>query len=73
MKTANHYSHSFELNLTNIPGKASDRIALRILYPGLLAGFALMLLALYEVLTPFSPAFPAKTPNRFSARLFLTV
>ena len=48
MKTANHYSHSFELNLTNIPGKASDRIALRILYPGLLAGFALMLLALYE-------------------------
>lgn len=48
MKTANHYSHSFELNLTNIPGKASDRIALRILYPGLLAGFALMFLALYE-------------------------
>lgn len=48
MKTANHYSHSLELHLEKLPARTSDRIALRILYPGILAGLVLMFIALYE-------------------------
>ncbi len=54
MKTAKHYSHSFELKLSPLPCKASDRISLRILYPGIFFGTALMLLALYEFGSNFS-------------------
>ncbi len=48
-----HFSHSFELKLENLPTKKSDRIALSILYPGLLFGALLVLLGLYEFLNGF--------------------
>lgn len=64
-KTARHYSHSFELKPEILPAKSSDRIALRILYPGMLCGFVLILLGLYELFnglmfhdTVFDAAFP---------------
>lgn len=48
MKTAQHYSHSFELKLNHLPCKASDRITLKILLPGIFCGLALMFLAFYD-------------------------
>lgn len=48
MKTAQHYSHCFELKLNTLPCKASDRISLKILFPGILCGLALMFLAFYD-------------------------
>lgn len=50
----NHYSHSFVLNLDKLPTKKSDRIALHILYPGLLFGIILILLGLYELFNGLS-------------------
>lgn len=44
-----HFSHSYELKIDHIPTQKSDRIALSILYPGLLFGFALIILGLYEL------------------------
>lgn len=48
-----HYSHSYQLRLETLPTKKSDRIALRILYPGLLLGAILMFLGVYELLNGF--------------------
>ena len=48
-----HFSHSFELKLEHLPTKKSDRIALSILYPGLLFGALLVLLGLYEFFNGF--------------------
>lgn len=45
-----HYSHSYQLRLENLPTKKSDRIALHILYPGLILGAILVLLGVYELL-----------------------
>lgn len=45
-----HYSHSYQLRLENLPTKKSDRIALHILYPGLILGAILVLLGIYELL-----------------------
>ena len=50
----NHYSHSFVLNLDKLPTQKSDRIALHILYPGLLFGIILILLGLYELFNGLS-------------------
>ena len=50
----NHYSHSFVLNLEKLPTKKSDRIALHILYPGLIFGTILMLLGIYELFNGLS-------------------
>lgn len=46
----NHYSHSYELKIDTLPTKKSDRIALHILYPGLILGAILMFLGVYELL-----------------------
>lgn len=51
-----HFSHSFEIRLENLPTKKSDRIALSILYPGLLFGAMLVLLGLYEFFNGFRGA-----------------
>ena len=48
-----HFSHSFELKLENLPTKKSDRIALSILYPGLFFGAVLVVLGVYEFLNGF--------------------
>ena len=48
-KTAHHYSHCFALNIDSLPTKNSDRIALRILYPGLLFGLLLAALGLFDL------------------------
>ena len=44
-----HYSHSFALNMDKLPTKKSDRIALRILYPGIIFGLILVLLGIVEL------------------------
>ncbi len=49
----NHYSHSFALNLEKIPTRKSDRIALQILYPGIIFGLFLVLLGVFELLNSF--------------------
>ena len=43
-----HFSHRLELRLDHLPAKTSDRIALNILYPGILFGTLLFLLGSYE-------------------------
>lgn len=43
-----HFSHSYELKVDRRPTQKSDRIALRILYPGFLLGMALIILGVYE-------------------------
>lgn len=48
MKTAQHYSHCYALNLSRIPVKNSDRISLRILYPGIVFGLLLLALGLFD-------------------------
>lgn len=48
-----HFSHSYELKIDHLPTQKSDRIALSILYPGLLFGFALIVLGLYELFNGF--------------------
>lgn len=50
-----HFSHSFELKLNNLPTKKSDRIALSILYPGLFFGAVLAALGFYELCNGFKP------------------
>lgn len=48
-----HFSHSYELRLDNLPTKKSDRIALHILYPGLFFGAVLVVLGIYEFFNGF--------------------
>lgn len=74
-KTSKHYSQSFELRLNNLPTKSSDRIALSILYPGILCGIFLIILGAYEFLngilfkdTEFSVMFPS---NNAQNEMFL--
>lgn len=54
-KTARHFSHFFSLNLDKLPTKNSDRIALRILYPGILFGLLLALLGLFDLTSSYFP------------------
>jgi len=51
-----HFSHNFELRLSHLPTKKSDRIALSILYPGLFFGTVLIILGLYELFNGFNPS-----------------
>ena len=46
---SNHFSYNFKLNLNKLPTKRTDRITLRLLFPGLLAGIALIALGIYEL------------------------
>lgn len=50
----NHYSHSYQLSLEKLPTKKSDRIAMHILYPGLIFGAILIFLGIYELLNGLS-------------------
>lgn len=43
-----HYSYNFHLDLNRLPTKQSDRIALHLLFPGLICSFFLMALGFYE-------------------------
>ena len=49
----NHFSHRYELRLDQKPAKATDRISLEILYPGLLFAGVLLFIGLYELLNGF--------------------
>lgn len=51
---ANHFSHKLEFNLKKLPARVSDRISWRFLAPGLVFGFLLFVLGLYEMLNGFS-------------------
>lgn len=48
-ETPKHFSHNFELNLDKIPTKKTDRLALKITYPGMLFGIAMIVIGLYEM------------------------
>ncbi len=51
---SNHFSQKFELKIEKLPTKASDRLDMRILYPGLFLGTALLFLGVYELFNGFS-------------------
>lgn len=55
LKTAQHYSHSFALKIDQLPTKNSDRIALRILYPGILFGLLLAALGVFDLFSAYFP------------------
>ena len=62
IKTIRHFSHDFELNLNKKPVKNSDRMALRIVMPGILSGFILVLLGVYEFIIR---TFPVESTQKF--------
>lgn len=45
-----HFSYNFRLPIDNLPTKASDRLNLRIVLPGIFLGAALFVLGLFELL-----------------------
>ena len=49
----NHYGHKLEFNLNRTPSKVSDRTSWRFLLPGIVFGFLLALLGIYELLNGF--------------------
>lgn len=49
LNAPDHFSYKYELNLDKIPTKRSDRIALNLLLPGLIAGLFLIALGIYEL------------------------
>lgn len=49
----NHFSHKFELKTEKLPTKASDRLDMRILYPGLFFGAILFFLGIYDLFNGF--------------------
>ena len=51
----NHFSYNFELKLNKIPAKCSDRIALSLLFPGLIAAILFITLGVYEIFEGLSP------------------
>ena len=55
LKTAQHYSHCFALKIDQLPTKNSDRIALRILYPGMLFGLLLAALGVFDLFSAYLP------------------
>lgn len=48
-----HFSHKFELKIEKLPTKASDRLDMRILYPGLFFGAVLFFLGIYDLFNGF--------------------
>ena len=63
IKVAQHYSHSFELNLDKLPTKKSDRIALKILLPGILLGFVAIVIGAIDMFTRGKTGFAAIMPD----------
>ena len=51
-----HFSYNFELNLDKIPTKQPDRIAFKVLFPGILAAFFLIIIGIYELMSGSRPA-----------------
>lgn len=45
-----HFSYNYKLNIDQLPTKASDRLNLRIVLPGIILGAALFALGLFELL-----------------------
>ncbi len=52
---SDHFSYNFELNLNKVPAKQADRIALKILFPGILAALFLIIIGCYELLLGSRP------------------
>ena len=48
-KQNNHFSHKYQLNLDRIPTKASDRVSLGILLPGLLFSLIFICIGIYDI------------------------
>ncbi|MBR1605293.1 MAG: hypothetical protein IJ660_04215 [Alphaproteobacteria bacterium] len=51
----NHFGYNFELKLNKIPTKCSDRIALSLLFPGLVVALFFIALGLYEIFYGSTP------------------
>lgn len=51
----NHFSYDFKLNLDKFPAKKSDRIALKLLIPGLLSALLLITIGIYELIKGQNP------------------
>ena len=70
----NHFSYNFELKLNRLPTKQADRIALRILFPGLLAALFLIIIGCYELISGARPVDDAelagKVPFWFNLTFF---
>lgn len=70
----NHFSYNFELKLNKLPTKQADRIALRILFPGLLAALFLIIIGCYELISGARPVDDAelagKVPFWFNLTFF---
>lgn len=49
-----HFSHDFELKIADVPTRATDRLQLKILLPGLFFGAILFVLGLFEILNGFN-------------------
>lgn len=64
IKTAEHFSHKFVLNLDNLPAKASDRMPFYVMYAGIFCALVLILLGGYDAYLSlagdtFENSFPA--------------
>ena len=78
-----HYSYNFKLNIDHFPSKASDRIKLRILLPGIFLGLILILLGIFELTNGlytqnslfknFSPTYSPDGYNSFISPLVFDV
>ena len=60
----NHFSYNFELKLNKLPTKQADRIALRILFPGLLAALFLIIIGCYELISGARPVDDAELAGK---------
>lgn len=66
----NHYSYHYHLNIDKIPAKQSDRIALKILLPGLICSIFLIALGLYEFILGKDNIDPDIVPFWFNTTFF---
>lgn len=62
LNVAQHYSHSFELKLDKLPTKKSDRIALKILLPGIVLGFIAVFIGIADMFTRGNRSFGSAMP-----------
>lgn len=70
--TPNHFGYNLELKLDKIPAKVSDRIALSLLFPGLLVGLFLILLGCYELFHGVEPQSDTVVAEKISPWFNLT-
>jgi len=68
-----HFSYDFALNLDKIPAKRGDRIALHILFPGLIAAIFLIALGVYELAHGVRPQNNPAVPTWFNLTFFDSV